>query len=89
MPTPCQCQSCLRSRKYDEIIARSDITELKAFINELRNDLCSAELDLDVWNAIRDGSWPGAEDAGLAIVDRARKRKLEAGAVSEDDVARG
>lgn len=57
---PCQCSHCTESRAWNEIVARGDVAELRALIEELRNRLAETEEDLSYHEAILEGSWPSS-----------------------------
>lgn len=57
----CQCNTCLLSRRIQKHFP--DMTpDQRAVINELWNRMECAELDLNVIEAKKDGSWPNGDD---------------------------
>lgn len=56
----CDCDVCVYGRLVEENLAGLPILQ-KEFFEEMYDRLCSAENDLDVCNAILDGSWPSAK----------------------------
>jgi hypothetical protein len=66
----CNCTTCVRSRRWNEIIERNNPNEeLRGMINEIRNDLCYAEEDLSIKECILSGNWPGADKYAERIME--------------------
>ncbi len=61
-PTPgrCQCETCLLSRRIQKFFPDMSADQ-KSVINELWNRMETAELDLNVIQAKKDGTWPVPE----------------------------
>jgi hypothetical protein len=71
----CQCRLCRSNPLLDLMIARGNPTVLLGIIWKLRNDLCCVEQDLNVHEAILDGSWPGAWGCAERILERVAERE--------------
>lgn len=52
--SPCECRHCMESRAWNEIVARGDVSELRALIEELRNRLVDTEEELALYQSIAD-----------------------------------
>lgn len=66
----CNCQHCIDSRKWDAILARGDIGELRVLVEELRNRLADAEEDLSIKKEVLKGDWPSAYEYLTRITGR-------------------
>jgi len=65
----CNCESCLRHRRYQQVIESGSFQALQGFAHELMGLLCDTEQELHFKECILDGSWPSAKEqllAGLA-----------------------
>lgn len=58
MGVKCNCPSCVDYRKWNAIVTRGEVKELRELIEELRNRLADVEEDLSIKNVILDGDWP-------------------------------
>lgn len=56
----CNCSLCLYSRRVRGIISRRNVDELIATVNELMDANYGIGEDLDVAEAVLNGSWPSA-----------------------------
>ncbi len=74
----CDCKSCTDSRRWDGIVERSDVSEMKELITELSERLRDTEADNDYFEAVMNGSWPSAKEIGIGIVEKVLARELAA-----------
>jgi hypothetical protein len=73
----CECQTCVRSRRWDEVIERNKPSqEISDLIRELRNDLCDAEENLSIKNCILSGNWPTSDVYAKRMLETFEKNKL-------------
>lgn len=56
----CNCEYCQRYRKTKEALESHDFDRLALIVNELSNDLCNVEEDLNYKNIILSGQWPSS-----------------------------
>lgn len=56
----CDCKVCKYGRLVEDNLADLPSPQ-KEFFEDMYERLCSTENDLDVCNAILDGSWPNAD----------------------------
>lgn len=57
----CNCEFCVRSRRWNEIVERKNTEELLELIQEIRNHLCDVEEDLSIKDCILSGHWPTSD----------------------------
>lgn len=53
----CDCRLCIRSRKWDEILGRNDLNEIKALTLEIIDILLHVEEDLTFKELKLSGQW--------------------------------
>ncbi len=70
----CECRSCREARAWQAIKDTRDPDKLVALIEELQGRLCHAEVDVNYWNAVSDGSWPSAREIAEGIIKRVEER---------------
>lgn len=56
----CQCDSCVRHRRFREAVDNKDFDCLVEIINGLEDQLSFAVTDAEYYESILDGSWPNA-----------------------------
>lgn len=57
----CNCETCVRSRRWNEIVERRNVEELLELIREIRDHLCNVEEDLSIKDCILSGQWPTSD----------------------------
>lgn len=57
----CQCDLCKRNAEFTRHLSFVPEEQQKYF-NDLYEYLLNTELDLEVWNAVQDGSWPCSKE---------------------------
>jgi translation elongation factor EF-G len=77
LPMNCNCPSCQDDRKWDDIVERGDVEELKQLVQELRERLCNAESELDIDEAILAGEWPSSKQYAEAILARLLRKEAD------------
>lgn len=65
----CTCDLCKRNAEFARHVSLLPEEEQKYF-NDLYEYLLNTELDLDVWKAVQDGSWPGAIEVAKHIAEK-------------------
>lgn len=76
----CDCETCIRSRRYSNIIYKLSNDDDIEFMEGVMNTLVDTEDDLNHKQAILDGSWPSAvEKLGNSLMNaleiREKKKK--------------
>lgn len=72
----CTCETCVRSRKWNEIVERKNTEELLELIREIRNILCYVEEDLSIKECILNGEWPTSDVYAKRMLEKFEKNKL-------------
>jgi transcriptional regulator of acetoin/glycerol metabolism len=72
----CDCKYCKRSQEIDAIIASRDVDELVKLIRETQEYEANIALDLEVCEAVLDGSWPGAVEQLERALVKAKEKQV-------------
>jgi hypothetical protein len=75
MKGPCQCRLCEDHRRILAVLVRNEPAELRAEIRDLEERLANAEFELEVDEAILDGSWPSAREYAEKIFRKVAMRE--------------
>ena len=63
----CQCHSCRQGSAIEAAKASRDVDELIWLLDEVFDELGNAQVDVDYYRVIMDGSWP----SGRRILEHA------------------
>lgn len=74
-PHKCKCALCSRHRRMDMLMRRGTRKQLAESLEELLNQLCYAESELEYLQVIMDGSWPSAVEQLRTALKRAKNRR--------------
>ncbi len=79
----CECKLCVYSRKVRATIAKRDVDELVAMVEELHNATYNIGFDLDYLQCVMNGTWPSAVEQLEKALERAKNNMVLAKAEQE------
>lgn len=79
---PCStspCLFCRRYKRYREVMANGSRSKLRKFLTDVFEHLYNVEAELDLANAVLDGSWPTAVEQLEEALKTAKEKRLRSG----------